>query len=78
MMGGMLESRIGLSAKLHFVYASPNVKYYDMDTCMLGHLIDPCKGGVTYDGYLLNINDTPGIGADADDKFLAECEKFTV
>jgi L-alanine-DL-glutamate epimerase-like enolase superfamily enzyme len=78
MMGGMLESRIGLSAKLHFVYASPDVKYYDMDTCMLGHLADPCKGGVTYDGYLLNINDMPGIGADADDKFLAECEKFTV
>jgi L-alanine-DL-glutamate epimerase-like enolase superfamily enzyme len=78
MMGGMLESRIALSAKLHFVYASPNIKFYDMDTCMLGHLVDPCEGGVTYDGYLLNINDMPGIGADADDKFLAECERFTV
>ena len=78
MMGGMLESRIALSAKLHFVYASPNIKFYDMDTCMLGHLADPCEDGVTYDGYLLNINNIPGIGADADDKFLAECERFTV
>jgi hypothetical protein len=66
MMGGMLESRIALSAKLHFVYASPNIHFYDMDTCMLGHLQDPCVGGVTYDGYKLNISDAPGIGADAD------------
>jgi L-alanine-DL-glutamate epimerase-like enolase superfamily enzyme len=78
MMGGMLESRIALSAKLHFVYASPNIKFYDMDTCMLGHLKDPCIGGVTYDGYKLDINDAPGIGADADDAFLADCEQYTV
>jgi L-alanine-DL-glutamate epimerase-like enolase superfamily enzyme len=78
MMGGMLESRIALSAKLHFVYASPNIKFYDMDTCMLGHLADPCIGGVTYDGYFLNIDDAPGIGADANENFLAGCEKFVV
>ncbi|WP_299514927.1 mandelate racemase/muconate lactonizing enzyme family protein [Mucilaginibacter sp.] len=78
MMGGMLESRIALSSKLHFVYSSPNIKFYDMDTCMLGHLVDPCVGGATYDGYFLNIADTPGIGADADDKFLEKCEKFVI
>lgn len=78
MMGGMLESRIALSSKLHFVYSSPNIKFYDMDTCMLGHLVDPCVGGVTYDGYKLNIDDTPGIGADADDDFLNTCERFTI
>jgi L-alanine-DL-glutamate epimerase-like enolase superfamily enzyme len=78
MMGGMLESRIALSAKLHFVYASPNIKFYDMDTCMLGHLADPCIGGVTYDKYFLNINDDPGIGADADESFLQQCEKISV
>ena len=78
MMGGMLESRIALSAKLHFVYASQNIKFYDMDTCMLGHLADPCVGGVKYDGYFLNIDEVPGIGADADDSFLASCEYFTI
>jgi L-alanine-DL-glutamate epimerase-like enolase superfamily enzyme len=78
MMGGMLESRIALSAKLHFVYASPNIKFYDMDTCMLGHLADPCVGGVTYDKYFLNINDNPGIGADADEGFLEQCEKISI
>jgi L-alanine-DL-glutamate epimerase-like enolase superfamily enzyme len=78
MMGGMLESRIALSAKLHFAYSSPNIQFYDMDTCMLGHLADPCVGGVTYDGYKLNIDDTPGVGADADESFLANCERFTL
>jgi L-alanine-DL-glutamate epimerase-like enolase superfamily enzyme len=78
MMGGMLESRIALSAKLHFVYASPNIKFYDMDTCMLGHKVDPCVGGVTYDGYFLNIDDALGIGADADDGFLEKCEKINI
>jgi L-alanine-DL-glutamate epimerase-like enolase superfamily enzyme len=78
MMGGMLESRIALSAKLHFAYSSPNIKFYDMDTCMLGHLADPCIGGVTYDGYHLNIADTPGIGADGSDEFLKNCERFTI
>jgi L-alanine-DL-glutamate epimerase-like enolase superfamily enzyme len=78
MMGGMLESRIALSAFLHFVYASPNIRFYDMDTCMLGHMQDPCVGGVTYDGYKLNIDDTPGIGADADEEFLKTCEHFRV
>ena len=78
MMGGMLESRIALSANLHFVYASPNIRFYDLDTCMLGHLEDPCMGGVIYDGYKLNISDTPGVGADADEEFLAQCERITI
>lgn len=78
MMGGMLESRIALSAKLHFVYASPNIRFYDMDTCMLGHKVDPCVGGVTYDGYLLNIDDKAGIGADADEGFLEGCELIEI
>jgi len=78
MMGGMLESRIALSSKLHFVYASPNIKFYDMDTCMLGHKEDPCVGGVTYRGYSLDIADAVGIGADADDRYLEKCEKFVV
>jgi hypothetical protein len=70
MMGGMLESRIALSSKLHFVYASPNIKFYDMDTCMLGHLQTHALAAYTYDGYKLSISNEPGIGADADEAFL--------
>jgi L-alanine-DL-glutamate epimerase-like enolase superfamily enzyme len=78
MMGGMLESRIALSAKLHFVYASPGIKFYDMDTCLLGHKEDPCIGGVIYNGYFLDIDDAPGIGADADEAFLEKYERFSI
>jgi o-succinylbenzoate synthase len=78
MMGGMLESRIALSAFAHFATAQDNIVFYDMDTCMLGHKADPVTGGVQYDGYFIRIPDSPGIGADADDAFLKTCEQITV
>jgi o-succinylbenzoate synthase len=78
MMGGMLESRIALTAFAHFALANDNIIFYDMDTCMLGHKLDPVKGGVKFNGYFLNIPDAPGIGADADDEFLKELEKIII
>lgn len=78
MIGSMLESRIALSANLHFALASPNVIFFDLDTCLLGHLVDPVVGGLTYDGYFLSVPDTPGIGADADPRFLLNCDKWLV
>lgn len=78
MIGSMLESRIALSANLHFAYVCSNIKYFDLDTCLLGHLVDPVIGGVTYEGYFLDIPDTPGIGADADENFLKNCEMWRI
>ncbi|TDQ07055.1 mandelate racemase/muconate lactonizing enzyme family protein [Pedobacter metabolipauper] len=78
MMGGMLESRIALSASMHFALASPNVTFFDMDSCLLGHLIDPVIGGISYNGYIIDISDEPGIGADADPEFLETCEKWVI
>jgi L-alanine-DL-glutamate epimerase-like enolase superfamily enzyme len=78
MIGSMLESRIALSANLHFALASPNVVFFDLDTCLLGHLVDPVIGGLTYDGYFLAVPETIGIGADADEKFLKSCESWTI
>jgi L-alanine-DL-glutamate epimerase-like enolase superfamily enzyme len=78
MMGGMLESRVALTAFAHFALAHDNIIFYDMDTCLLGHTADPVTGGVRYNGYFLDIPDTPGLGADADDAFLQQCEKVTV
>jgi L-alanine-DL-glutamate epimerase-like enolase superfamily enzyme len=72
MMGGMLESRLALSAKMHFAMAHDNVKYYDMDTCLLGHLEDPIVGGVQFNGMHLSIDDTPGHGADVDPAYLSK------
>jgi o-succinylbenzoate synthase len=78
MIGSMLESRIALTANLHFALASPNVVFFDLDTCLLGHLIDPVIGGLTYDGYFLDVPETIGIGADADKEFLETCESWVI
>lgn len=78
MIGAMLESRIALSANLHFALASPNIIFFDLDTCLLGHLVDPVVGGLMYDGYNLSVPETPGIGADADPRFLLNCEKWLI
>lgn len=78
MIGTMLESRIALSATLHLVYACPGITFFDLDSCLLGFLEDPVKGGLKYDGFFLSIDDQPGIGADADDAFLEACERWTI
>ncbi len=78
MMGGMLESRVALTAKVHFAMAKKNIQFYDLDTCLLGHLEDPVTGGVTYSGMHLNLSDTPGIGADVDEAYLKRLETVRV
>ena len=78
MIGSMLESRIALSANLHFALACPNLVFFDLDTCMLGHLVDPVTGGLTYNGFMLSVPETIGIGADADEAFLKDCENWVV
>lgn len=78
MIGSMLESRVALTANLHFAYASPNVQFFDLDTCLLGQLEDPVVGGVFYKGFFLDIPDAPGIGADVDETFLAKCDHWKV
>src|SRR5690606_16450695 len=74
MIGGMLESRIALSAKLHLAYACGNIRFFDLDTCMVGHLEDPVRDGVQYDGFSMRVPELPGIGADAEEGFLKRCE----
>ncbi len=78
MIGGMLESRIALTAFAHFALAHPNIIFYDMDTCMLGHKIDPVTEGILFNGYCPDIPEKPGIGADVDNNFLKELEKVFV
>ncbi len=78
MMGGMLESRLALTAKVHFAMAKSNIIYYDLDTCLLGHKIDPVLGGAKYSGMELSVNDEPGIGASVDPSFLQTLESTTI
>ena len=78
MIGGMLETRLALTANLHFALANPSIVFFDMDTALLGHLVDPIIGGLTYKGYFLEITDKPGIGADVEDFFLKKCEQWNI
>ncbi len=78
MMGGMLESRVALSAFAHFAAANPQIIFYDMDTCMLGHKLDPVIGGVTYNGYAVQLPDGIGIGATVKEDFLENCETIII
>ncbi len=78
MMGGMLESRVALTAFAHFAAANPQIIFYDMDTCMLGHKTDPVTGGVTYDGYNVQLPTSIGLGADVDADFLKNCIQIEI
>jgi len=78
MMGGMLESRVALTAFAHFALSKDNIRFYDMDTCLLGHKADPVTGGVRYKGFFLEVPDTPGIGADIEESYFQHSENITV
>ncbi len=78
MLGSMLESRLALTANVHLAMACDNIKFYDLDTCLLGQLKDPVIGGVTYNGMNLEISDAIGIGADVDDAYLKEMESVVI
>jgi L-alanine-DL-glutamate epimerase-like enolase superfamily enzyme len=78
MMGGMLESRLALTAFAHFAQSQDNIQFYDMDTALLGHKVDPVTGGVKYNGYFVEVPEKPGIGADIDGEFLKQCEQIVV
>ncbi len=78
MQGGMLESRLALTANVHFAMAFKNICFFDLDTCLLGHLVDPVIGGCKYNGTQLEIKDEPGIGAEVDQKYLDKLEKVII
>lgn len=78
MMGGMLESRLALTAFAHFATAFDNIRFYDMDTCLLGHKEDPVTGGVRYNGFMVELPEGIGIGADVDPDYLSRLESIRV
>jgi L-alanine-DL-glutamate epimerase-like enolase superfamily enzyme len=78
MLGGMLESRVALTAKMHFALANKNIQFFDLDTCMVGHKVDPVIGGLSYKGMELSISESIGIGADVDPEFLKNLEQTVI
>jgi L-alanine-DL-glutamate epimerase-like enolase superfamily enzyme len=78
MLGSMLESRLALTANVHFAMAFTNLQFFDLDTCLLGQLADPVIGGFWYNGMALEITEEHGIGATVDQAYLDKLESITI
>ncbi len=78
MIGGMLESRIAATACLHFGLACKRINYFDLDTSLIGHIVDPVIGGMQFNKYEISLSDEIGIGADVDPQYLKGCEMIKV
>jgi len=61
MVGGMVETRLGMSAAAHLACALGGVAFVDLDTAWL-LAADPYTGGYEGDGARYTIPATPGLG----------------
>jgi len=80
MIGCFAESRLGLTAAAHLACARPNITFLDLDS-PLNLKTDPVLGGMVYDvaiGGGINLPDTPGLGASIDERFLQNCDQYSV
>ena len=77
MLGCMSESRLGLTANAHFAASRRNILFLDLDAGF-EHADDPVHGGITYNGYQIELPDAPGIGADIDPEFLSQCPRIEI
>ncbi|MFZ1749094.1 MAG: dipeptide epimerase [Saprospiraceae bacterium] len=77
-VGSFSESRLGITALVHFDMAWDNIIYHDLDSpIMLSE--DPVIGGMTYHkDWEVTVDDTPGHGADFDIEFLKRFEILVV
>ncbi|MFC6631963.1 mandelate racemase/muconate lactonizing enzyme family protein [Microbulbifer taiwanensis] len=80
MIGCFAESRLGMSAAAHLAMARPNIRFLDLDTAYQ-FAVDPVGGGVRYDdtiGGLMHLPDTPGHGAEIDERHLQRLCRIAV
>jgi len=77
MVGGMFETRVGISAGAHLILAHTNIQFADLDT-IHHYADDPVIGGAVFDGCKVSLPDVPGLGADFDQAFLDKMEKIIV
>lgn len=61
MMGCMLEGGVAATAAAQFAAAKRNVRLVDLDGPSLGRF-NPVQGGARFDGPIIRLPDTPGLG----------------
>jgi len=77
-IGAFMESRLGMTAFAHLALSSPAVKYCDFDTPLM-HAADYVTGGLTYhENGVMNVPDTPGLGASIAPEALNNIPKLVV
>lgn len=69
-VGGFMESRLATTAFVHFAYASDAIVHFDFDTPLM-IAEDPVTGGMQYKANgIIEIDETPGIGATINEAYL--------
>jgi len=61
MIGGMIETRLAMTASLHLARAIESVVWLDLDTPLLLEE-NVLEGGLIYSGPQLTLPNAPGIG----------------
>ena len=73
-VGGFMESKIGMTANAHLALTSKNIRYYDFDTPLM-FAEDPVSGGIEYkENGLVEVPETPGLGASISEETLKQLE----
>ncbi|MBX9783907.1 MAG: dipeptide epimerase [Chitinophagaceae bacterium] len=76
--GCFMESRLAVTALVHFAYSSDLIVHYDLDTPLLLKE-DPVVGGMVFkENGVVEIDDAAGIGARIDEGYLSKCEKVVI
>jgi len=76
-VGGFMESRLGMTASAHLALANEYIHHCDFDTPLM-FTEDPVIGGINYlDKGIIDVPDTPGLGAVIDERYLKQAEKFS-
>lgn len=77
-VGSFSESRLGITALVHFDLAWPNIIYHDLDSpIMLSE--DPVIGGMEYSkDWQVTVTDDHGHGADFDADFLKQFDCISI
>jgi L-alanine-DL-glutamate epimerase-like enolase superfamily enzyme len=77
-VGGFMESRLGMTAAAHLAIANDHIYHCDFDTPLM-FTKDPVIGGIQYkEKGVIELPDTPGLGAVIDESYLQEAEKAIV
>lgn len=77
MIGGMAETRLGVTASAHLGCSDDVFQYFDLDA-HVGHTVDPIEGGIEIVGGRVRLSDEPGLGAQPSESYLSGLDMIEV